>query len=318
MSIKTYNNEFTQEELNIIGKIKFKEIIDKSISSEQEELIKRYSKSHLEDKKIVSTLIEFQKHMASYSNVFDNSIYKTILTLQPVMSSISNTMDSITKSISNYINTFHEVLKDVDFNQFYLGLISEFLSEREDDCKKFLDESIFPPIFYMGLENDLGNENINEYIKQEGLKQYYSDRISSWCNNDIEGYPNELIDDIKFNYDNNRVYAVVTLIFVLLEYRVRNIKGAKTIPKTSGEITKTIRNNLKDNVFNPTDSKILYDEFIDYKGNSYIYKSTSNNPNSITRHVLHGDKLELITYESMMSVVFLYDFINEVLSYKKS
>ena len=112
------------------------------------------------------------------------------------------------------------------------------------------------------------------------------------------------------------MYAVVTLLFVLLEYRVRNIKGAKIIPKNSGKITETIRENLKENVFDPTDSQNLYNEFIDSKGDSYIYKSTTKNPNSITRHVLHGDKLELITYESMMSVVFLYDFINEVLSYK--
>ena len=216
------------------------------------------------------------------------------------------------------INTINEVLKDFNFDEFHLRLISELLSEEQDNCEKFLEESIFPPIFYIALDDDLSNSNINvnEYLKQEDLKQYYSDRISDWHNGDIEGYPNELIDDIKFNYDNNRVYGVVTLIFVLLEYRVRNINGGKAIPKNSGQITKTIRENLKDNVFNPTDSQNLYDEFIDSKGDSNIYKGTDKNPNSITRHVLHGDKLELITYESMMSIVFLYDFINEVLSYK--
>ena len=45
----------------------------------------------------------------------------------------------------------------------------------------------------MDYVNDI---NINEYLKREDLKQYYSDRISSWRNDDIEGYPNELIDDI--------------------------------------------------------------------------------------------------------------------------
>lgn len=232
------------------------------------------------------------------------------------MSNITNASNSIAKSMLSCINSINEVLKDFNFDEFHLRLISELLSEKQDNCEKFLEESIFTPIFYMGLENDLGNKNINEYLKQEDLKKYYSDRISDCHNGHIEGYPNELIDDIKFNYDNNRVYGVVTLIFVLLEYRVRNINGGKIIPKSSGEITKTTRGNLKENVFDYTDSQSLYDEFIDSKGNSDIYKSTSNNPNSITGHVLHGDKLELITYESMMSVVLLYDFINEVLSYK--
>lgn len=318
MSIKTYHNEFTQEELNIIKKIKFKEIIDKSLPSEQEELINRYLKTQLKENKIVSPLIELQKQMTSFSYIIGNSISNTISSLQPVMSSIGNASNSIAKSMLSCINTINEVLKDFNFDEFHLRLISELLSEEQDNCEKFLEKSIFPPIFYIALDDDLSNSNINvnEYLKQEDLKQYYSDRINDWHNGDIEGYPNELIDDIKFNYDNDRVYGVVTLIFVLLEYRVRNINGGKTIPKNSGQITKTIRENLKDNVFDPTDSQNLYDEFIDSKGDSDIYKSTDKNPNSITRHVLHGDKLELITYESMMSIVFLYDFINEVLSYK--
>lgn len=313
MGINTDNSGFTQEELNVIKTIKFKDVKDKSLPSEHEELINRYLKKQLDISKIVSPVLELQKQMVSYSNTIKNHIDKSISQVQPVIASITNSMLS-------YMNTLNEILKDFDFNKFYLRLISELLSEKQECCEKFLDESIFPPIFYIALDDNLDNSNINvnEYIKQEGLKQYYSDRIRDWHNEDIEGYPNELIDDIKFNYDNNRVYGVVTLIFVLLEYRVRNVKVGKGVPKRNGRITKSIRDNLKENVFNPTDSKFLYDEFIDTEGDSYIYKSTDKNPNSITRHVLHGDKLELITYESMMSVVFLYDFINEVLSYKNS
>ena len=318
MSTKEYKDKFSQEELNKIKTMTIKDDMDDSTFIEQKEQLNRSLKTLLEGNNFVSPLIEIQKQMASFSYIIANSLSNTISALQPVMSSITNTSNSIAKSMLSCIDTINEVLKDFNFDEFHLRLISELLSEEQDNCEKFLEESIFPPIFYIALDDDLSNSNINvnEYLKQEDLKQYYSDRISDWHNGDIEGYPNELIDDIKFNYDNNRVYGVVTLIFVLLEYRVRNINGGKTIPKNSGQITKTIRENLKNNVFDPTDSQSLYDEFIDSKGNSDIYKSTSNNPNSITRHVLHGDKLELITYESMMSVVFLYDFINEVLSYK--
>ena len=316
MSTKEYKDKFSQEELNKIKTMTIKDDMNDSTFIEQKEQMNRSLKTLLEGNNFVSPLIELQKQIASFSYIIANSLSNTISALQPVMSSITNASNSIAKSMLSCINTINEVLKDFNFDEFHLRLISELLSEKQDNCEKFLEESIFTPIFYMGLENDLGNKNINEYLKQEDLKQYYSDRISDWHNGDIEGYPNELIDDIKFNYDNNRVYGVVTLIFVLLEYRVRNINGGKIIPKSSGEITKTTRGNLKENVFDPTDSQSLYDEFIDSKGNSDIYKNTSNNPNSITRHVLHGDKLELITYESMMSVVFLYDFINEVLSYK--
>lgn len=318
MSTKEYKDKFSQEELNKIKTMTIKDDMDDSTFIEQKEQLNRSLKTLLEGNNFVSPLIELQKQMASFSYIIANSLSNTISALQPVMSSITNASNSIAKSMLSCINTINEVLKDFNFDEFHLRLISELLSEEQDNCEKFLEESIFPPIFYIALDDDLSNSNINvnEYLKQEDLKQYYSDRISDWHNGDIEGYPNELIDDIKFNYDNNRVYGVVTLIFVLLEYRVRNINGGKAIPKNSGQITKTIRENLKNNVFDPTDSQSLYDEFIDSKGNSDIYKSTSNNPNSITRHVLHGDKLELITYESMMSVVFLYDFINEVLSYK--
>ena len=316
MSIKTDNSEFTQEELKIIKTLKLKDAMDESLPPEQKELINRYLKTQSEIEKIVSPILELQKQMVSYSNIISNHVNKFISRIQPVMSNISN----VTNSILSYRNTFIEILKDFNFDEFHLRLISKMLSEKQEYYEKFLEESVFPPVFYIGLDDDLCNSdiNVNEYLKQEDLKQYYSDRISSWCNNDVEGYPNELIDDIKFNYDNNRIYGVVMLIFVLLEYRVINVKVGNEVPKKSGKITKTIRDNLKENVFNPTDSQFLYDEFIDTKGDSYIYKNTAQNPNAITRHVLHGDKLELVTYESMMSVVFLYDFINEVLSYKKS
>lgn len=319
MSIKTNNDEFTQEELNIIKTIKFKDAIDESISSENEEIIKRYLKTKADIQKIVSPILDIQKQMISYNTKIASQINMSVSKIQPVMSNINKAVVSITKPIVSYINCLNEILKDFDFDEFHLRLISELLSEEQGHYEKFLEKGLFPPVFYICLEEGLNYKDINvkEYLKRKNLKKYYSDRISSWNNYDIEGYPNELIDDIKFNYDNNRVYSVVTLIFVLLEYRVRSIKISKQVPKENGQITKTIRNNLKENVFNPTNAQFLYDKFIDTKGDSYIYKNTNKEPNTITRHVLHGDKLELITYESMMSVVFLYDFINEVLSYKK-
>lgn len=321
MSIKVDNSEFTQEELDIIKTIKVKEAMDNSLSVEHQELINRYLKSRLDIEKIVSPMIEFQKQMTSFSIMINNSINQTISRIQPMISNINNTFNSMKNPILSCMNTISELLKDIDFDEFHLKLIAKLLSEEQHYYEKFLEKSIFPPIFFIGLENEADeinnrNLNIDMYLRQENLKKYYSDRISSWCNNDIEGYPNELINDIKFSYDNNRVYSVNILLFVLLEYRVRNINNGKEIPKNNGKITKSIRNNLKENVFNPTESQNLYEKFIDSKGDSDIYKSTDKNPNSITRHVLHGDKLELITYESMMSVVFLYDFINEVLSYK--
>ena len=131
--------------------------------------------------------------MMSYSN----TINRAISTIQPIMS-ISNVVNSITNPMLSYMNSLNEILKNFDFDEFHLRLISELLSEKQDYYEKFLEENIFPSVFYIDLdvEFDDNDININEYLKREDLKQYYSDRISSWRNDDIEGYPNELIDDI--------------------------------------------------------------------------------------------------------------------------
>ncbi len=57
----------------------------------------------------------------------------------------------------------------------------------------------------------------------------------------------------------------------------------------------------------------LFVTFFDNKSDYYIYKSTLKDPTFITRHILHGERLDLINKKSMMSLVFLTDCLYKTL-----
>ncbi|WP_162267000.1 hypothetical protein, partial [Clostridium botulinum] len=192
---------------------------------------------------------------------------------------------------------------------------------------KFITEGVFPPIFYF-LDDMMEDQiiefheeyvnkiDINNVVNSSDIKEYYIKAIDNWIDEEHTDCICDFIKEIKTNFMQNKIYSTTLNLFTLMEYKIRESGFNTNKPIGEWKIINNITKVLSENCFKYKESKELeklYSTFFNEKGTCYIYKSTSKSPTFVTRHILHGDRLDLINNKSMMSLVFLTDCLYRML-----
>ncbi|WP_010293554.1 hypothetical protein [Clostridium senegalense] len=206
-------------------------------------------------------------------------------------------------------------------------LVTCLLESNTEFLNIFIKEGLCPPIFYF-----LKNKTLNDMIKfderftenidiknlldDNELLLFYYNSMNEWIEDEDEEFIKEFIREIQINFQQRNVYVTTLNLFTLIEYKVRKSAEITGNPIGEDRITKNIIETLKKNCFKSgkySQLDKLFFTFFNKKSNYYIYKSTSNNPNFITRHILHGERLDLINHKNMMSLVFLTDCLYKMI-----
>lgn len=219
-------------------------------------------------------------------------------------------MNKISERMGEFLQEYSNVLRNINFDKVLLNMYGAELFEHDELIYKFVDNTIFPPIGYF-IENgyeklDISSDvSLDIWILEEDVKKYYIDNIETWK----KKYNNEsikhMLDEVKSNLSNNNYMSVYFLMNTIIEYmlneHIANIDGKGRYDK--------LKKVLKEDVFKPIDREEMCEKFIDKN----LYCNTSK-AEEFSRHTTHGDKLELITPKAMMNMIFLYDFLQEVIA----
>ena len=239
--------------------------------------------------------------------------------------------NGISNCISNAFLLGAKVIKQVSENcndekKKNIYLVTFWLKTKNSLNKQFLDKDICPPIYYFmnkmidlsteeflnSYLDDTVNYNIYEMINSSDVKKFYLNSIESWHEEEEKNEIKEFIKNIKDNFERDNIYTTTLALFTLIEYKVRSVSDDGRID------TNKIKDILKTRCFknDMIKSKELAEIFEKFLGDGEynIYKTTkSGNVNYLTRHSVHGIKLELISKEKMLSLIFLTDCIFKML-----
>lgn len=206
-------------------------------------------------------------------------------------------------------------------------LVTIFLENNPNFLNSFISEGLCPPIFY--LIKDIAIDDMVRYDKEYtekidieklpydiSVEKYYIDSMNEWIEDEEDNYIKDFIKEIQVNFEQGNIYTTTLSLFTLIEYKVRKTAKATGNPIGESRITQNIIQVLEENCFKYKKSlqlEKLGSTFFDRNSEYYIYKSTSKEPTFITRHVLHGEKLNLINKNNMMSLIFLTDLLYKIL-----
>lgn len=258
------------------------------------ELMKKTMESFNTPNKNMEVLNETMKSIGRRVEQFNHAYQGIIESIQPMLNVISNIK-------------FPEI--DIDFNEFKICFYRNVFKEKEVLINKLYDETIFPPISYVIKNNleDSSIENWSEWIlNDKDLKSFYIGKIDKWKDKYSDDDIKRMINEIKFNLEHNNSYSVCTLVAVLIEYMLKQNYSEKI--KSKGGIYNSIRNVLKEKVFDLIDINELYVRFIEEN----LYASTDK-AQEFSRHITHGDKIEFGNLKSAMNMIFIYDFLQDVM-----
>ncbi|WP_297523352.1 hypothetical protein [uncultured Clostridium sp.] len=230
-------------------------------------------------------------------NPTDNNIIK----LKEVYQNLKISRDNYENAKLNELKVAKEVLPDIfDFNKFKASL-----ENRSLDIDIFLKKLIFPPFFYLC-------DNKNKLINSKDLKLYYLKRMELWKLRENDEIIRKLIMEINFSYENNLNIITTFGMFTLLEYKMRRLipesKHNKYYSYTEliDLLDKAVFSNMEDSESKKYFSKYLEELFADTK-----------NTEKLTRHIIHGVKINLITSDGLDGLIYFYDFISQILMVKK-
>lgn len=261
------------------------------------------------------TLNTYTNSLSRYFNGIENIIKPISITLNngvsQALSTVAKTMSQISVSMTPILQELSNILVSNSFNKTLYKMAFE---EHKDAVYKFYYSYVFPPINYL-VENEVyeldPNINIEEYVLSEEINKYYVERVKSWADKFNNESSKRLISDIAFNLEHRRDYAVSGLVFTLIEHLLNHSTLEEYQNKVNGRIYPAVRNMLKEEVFNPLNINSLYDRFI--KDN--LYTSTDRATHN-SRHIVHGKRIELNNITNAMSMIFLYDFVQEIIEPK--
>ena len=213
------------------------------------------------------------------------------------------------KPIINIISNIKLPKLNIDFNRWKIHTYRITFKEKEDIVNILYNHTIFPPIRYL-IHNNINKKNIRNYeewiLDDKDLKVFYLDSITKWKNKYSDNNIKRMIDEIKFNLEYSNSYSVCTLIGVLIEYMLKQNYSEKI--KSKGSIYSSIKNVLNEKVFHPIDIEKLYTRFIEEN----LYANTDS-AKEFSRHITHGEKIEFGNMKSAMNMIFIYDFLQDVM-----
>lgn len=263
-------------------------------------------KTNLKLNGMIEALSEFAEYFRKVPTVVD--------TISTALIEISKAFESLEKELS------HKKGQNI-------FIVSTFLESNEKFLNPFIDTGLCPPIFYMIKDCTLGdledydqkysnNINIDILLDDIRLKEYYVESMEEWIEDESEEYIKQLILEVKGNFKSNNIYVTSLSLLTLIEFKVRKAAEATGKPIGKDQITEKIVSTLKSNCFKDGETNQLtrlFNLFFNKKSKYYLYKSTQSNPISITRHILHGERLDLINKQNMMNLVFITDMLYKML-----
>lgn len=228
---------------------------------------------------------------------------------------LNNIVEKMLEPINNQVRVMQQmvgnIFKDVDFQDFWLKLYGIEFIEHEDIVEVFMDKTIFPPIRYLCkdeykeiekvIEN---NEDIEKWILNAEIKIFYLNRIESWKNKFSNDTVKKMLDEVHNNIKNSNYISAYLVINTVIEYMLN-----EHITNPNRGRYKKLRTILSEEVFLPINRDDMYNKFID----NNLYCDTRK-AEEFSRHTVHGDRLESITPKVTMSMIFLFDFLQEVIA----
>ena len=207
-------------------------------------------------------------------------------------------MPEITKFFEEFEFEFHT-------DKFNNDIAKKIISKNEGLVEEFFNQKIWPPIFYNDkfiMKADISN------LHDGKLKEYYLKSIKNkWIKEEYPEHIKLMINEIADGFDECKIFTTTFALFTLLEYRLSlaptKNKKTKLSYSEKGEI-------LKDTAAIQQDTNSEFFKYI----NNIMFKDTKDNDiEMVSRHVVHGHRLDLVNYKGMMSWIFLYDFVDKTL-----
>ncbi len=245
-------------------------------------------------KEQIEAINEMSKNFAILGQQFNQLHQGVIESIQPMLNAISKIK-------------FPKI--DIDFSKWKIHFYRTAFEEKEAVVNVLYSHTIFPPILYL-IEHDIEEKSIENWeewvLNDKELKLFYIDSINKWKDKYSDDNIKRMIDEIKLNFEHGNSYSVYTLVAVLIEYMLKQNYSDKI--KSKGGIYTSIRNVLNEKVFEPININELYVRFIEEN----LYASTDK-AKEFSRHMTHGDKIEFGNMKSAMNMIFIYDFLQDVM-----
>ncbi|MCD3252524.1 hypothetical protein [Clostridium botulinum] len=249
------------------------------------------------------------KHIQKEMGLIGQKFYDQVNQMNEVYKRMAEQIQPMINLISN----IKFPILNIDFDKFKIHFYKTAFKENDTIVSRLYEETIFPPIYYIIREDIKESSVINceEWVlNNKDLKLFYINRIDKWKNKYNDDNIMHMIEEIKFNFEHNNSYSIYTLIVILIEYMLRQNYSEEI--KGTGKIYSSIKNILNEKVFKPIDIDKLYIRFIEEN----LYASTSK-AKEFSRHITHGDKIELGNMKSAMNMIFIYDFLQDVMIVNK-
>ena len=238
----------------------------------------------LENISLINKTLESHKINSEYIERLNKSMKDTVKAANQLREIYQEIMESV-QPLIDVISNIKFPKINIDFNELKIYIYRIEFKEKEALVNKLYNQTIFPPILYI-IENNIKENSIENWEKwilnNKELKLFYIDRIDKWKAKYSDDNIKRMIDEIKFNFEHSNSYSVCTLIFVLIE-----------------------------KVFEPINIKKLYVRFIEEN----LYTSTDK-AKEFSRHMAHGDRIEFGNMKSAMNMIFIYDFLQDVMIIK--
>lgn len=241
---------------------------------------------------------------------------KSMKDVENITNQLSEIQQIINQNIQPVINLIANIKFpkiNINLDELKIHLYKIGFEEKKPLINKLYKKTIFPPILYI-IENNIKEdsfENCEKWIlDNEELKSFYTNRIDKWKSKYSDENIERMIDEIKFNFEHNNSYSVCTLIFVLIEYMLNQNYPEKI--KSNKYRYRSIKDVLKEKVFEPINIKKLYYKFIEKN----LYTSTDK-AKEFSRHMTHGERIDFANMKSAMNMIFIYDFLQDVMVMSK-
>lgn len=295
-----------------------KEKIDTINKADDEQLKNLISKSMDRDIKPLSVNLAYKStslKSVNVSNIYSKELNETMKSIAKTIGQIHEIQKVMIQSIQPVLESISNIKLpklDIDFNKLKICAYKMEFEEKKDIIDEFYKNTIFPPIGYL-TKNDINKISIKSceecILNDKELKKFYLDSIDKWKSKYDDDNIKRMIEEIKFNFEHGNSYSVCTLVAILIEYML-NQNYSENI-KSHGGIYSSIKNVLNKKVFEPINIEKLYIKFIE----NNLYANTSK-AEEFSRHMAHGKRIEFGNMKSAMNMIFIYDFLQDVMYIK--
>lgn len=215
---------------------------------------------------------------------------------------------SVSNELKNITKLCKEKMKNIII--FHKNLFNEEIIYNKELIGALYENTIFPPIYYL-RRNEINADKIismdsmqlEQWVLNNDIRLFYLDRIKYWKGKFNSDSIKKMLEEVYHSVENNNYFSAYFVINVVIEYMLNEY-----IEDPKNNRYKKLRKIFKKKVFKSIKKKGIYTKFI----NNNLYCDTSR-AEEFSRHTVHGDRLESITPKAMMNMIFIFDFLQEVI-----